>query len=96
MNHLDFAQHHHWGIIEHGVYTLIDERHIAVNEWQQSQPEDILEQCLSLDFINSWLDKHGGLELILLAMPVFYFYQIQIRAYHTDPRQLTWIQLARK
>jgi hypothetical protein len=91
---MSFTQHHHWGVIEHGIRACVFEQQIA-NEylWEFLQPEEVLENMFGITTINLFLFKGGGFELVDQPDPYTQFHQITVWAYHPDPRMLTWISL---
>jgi hypothetical protein len=92
----DFTQHHHWGVIEHGVRTQVFQDNISDEYlWEFLQPEELLENLFGIATVNQWLSKGGGFELVDEPNPLPRFHKITVWAYHPDPRQLTLIQLQR-
>lgn len=93
----DFTQHHHWGVIEHGVRQLIHTNKFTDQVfWDFMSVEDILTGVLDLEFINDFIAKGGGFELIDKPNPLPQFHYIELWAYHPNPKQLTLASLATK
>jgi len=94
---LDFTQHHHWGVIEHGVRQLIHTNQFTDEVfWDFLSVEDILSGVLDLDTVNKFLQQGGGFELIDKPNPLPRFHSIELWAYHPDPRQLLLVSLQTK
>lgn len=94
VNTNNFTQHHHWGIIDHGIRCQLWQQQIADEYlWEFTQPEEVLERMFGLAVINKFLAQGGGFLLTDEPQPVPRFHQITVWAYHPDPRQLTWISL---
>lgn len=93
---INFTQHHHWGVIEHGLRTEVFREDISDEYlWEFLQPEELIENLFGLERVNAWLVSGGGFLLTDEPNPLPRFHKITVWAYHTDPRQLTWIQLQR-
>ncbi len=93
----NFTQHHHWGIIEHGIHAVIWNQQLAdAFLWEFMDPHELLEDVLGLDNTKNFLARGGGFEIIDIPDPTSHFHDITIRAYHSDPRMLTWISLQKK
>jgi hypothetical protein len=90
----EVTQHHHWGVIEHGIKQLVYSAEVADEFlWEFVRPEEVLENMFGLDVVNDWLAKGGGFELVDTAYPLPRFHKVTVWAYHADPRQLTLISL---
>jgi hypothetical protein len=90
----NFTQHHHWGIIEHGLYVEIWNQQIADEFlWEFMEPYEVIENTFGSSVVKDFLASGGGFEVIDIPDPVPRFHDITLRAYHTDPKRLTWICL---
>jgi hypothetical protein len=97
MQEINFTQHHHWGVIEHGIRACVYQARIADEYlWEFLQPEEVLENMFGLTTMNEFLHRGGGFELTDRPDPVPRFHDIHVWAYHPDPRMLTWISLQKK
>ena len=95
MINTDFTQHHHWGIIEHGVRLRIHTNQVSDDTfWDFMSVEDILTAVLPQHFINDFLARGGGFLLTDTPNPLPRFHLIELWAYHPDPRQLTLASVA--
>jgi len=91
---MTFTQHHHWGVIEHGLRSLVYEQMVADEYlWEFLHPEEVLENMFGMTVINKFIANGGGFELIDDPKPLPRFHNIQVWVYHPDPRQRTWITL---
>lgn len=90
----NFTQHHHWGIIDHGCRMLMWHQRLSDEFlWEFTQPEDVLEEMFGLDVVNYWLKHQGGFLLTDKPDPVPKFHDIEVWAYHSSPKMLSWISL---
>lgn len=90
----NFTQHHHWGVIEHGIRREMWHQRVADEYlWDFTSPEDVLAATFGLDAVNQFLARGGGFELVDRPDPLPRFHDITLWAYHPDPRQLFWISL---
>ena len=90
----NFTQHHHWGVIEHGIRACVYHTRIADEYlWEFLHPEEVLENMFGMTVINDFIHKGGGFELVDSPDPIPRFHDITVWAYHCDPRMLTWISL---
>jgi hypothetical protein len=93
----EFTQHHHWGIIEHGIRVEIWNQYVADEFlWEFTSPEDVLAQTFGLTAVNDFLARGGGFELVDRPKPLPRFHDVTLWAYHADPRMLTWISLQKR
>lgn len=91
---MDFTQHHHWGAIEHGISAVVYSAEISDEYlWEFLQPEEFLENLFGMDTVNDFIAQGGGFEITDEPNPLPRFHKITVRAFHPDPRQLTWISL---
>jgi len=94
MESVNFTQHHHWGVIEHGIRICVLEQRVADEYlWEFLQPIEVLENMFGISAINLFLLRGGGFELTDKPDPLPRFHDITVWAYHPDPKMLTWISL---
>lgn len=94
---MSISQHHHWGIHEHGIHiTLIDEIIEDIYFYDFASIEDLFEHMVGIDVINKLLDVGGGFVLVDTPRLASQTHQLTLKAYHTDPKWLTWVALARQ
>lgn len=93
----EFTQHHHWGVIEHGLAIEIWQAYLSEEYfWEFTTPEEILHNTFSQEDITDFLARGGGFLLTDKPDPLPRFHYITLWAYHTDPKYLTWISLKKK
>jgi hypothetical protein len=82
-------QHHHWGITEHGVRQLVVSTQI-VDEYlyEFSSVEEVLEALVGTKTAEDLLRDEGGWLLTDSQSVHRQCHNIEIWAYHADPRKL--------
>ena len=94
---MDFTQHHHWGVIEHGCRQCVFEDTISDEYlWEFLTPTEFLENLFELEVIHNFIAQGGGFLITDVPKPLPRFHEITVWAYHPDARHLTWISLQKK
>ena len=93
----EFTQHHHWGIVEHGIGMELWTAYLSEEYfWEFTTPEEILHNTFGQEDITDFLARGGGFLLTDKPDPLPRFHYIELWAYHTDPKMLTWISLKKR
>lgn len=94
---MDFTQHHHWGITEHGIGVEIYNAYVSEYlYWEFTTPEEMLVDTFGLDVVNDFLSNQGGFLLTDTPNMNTQYHYIEIWAFHSDPKMLTWISLNKR
>ena len=89
-----WTQHHHWGVIEHGLKQQIWQETITDEYfWEFMTHEELLEHKLGLETTHNFIVSGGGFELIDEAHFNSHSRTLTLWAYHANPKMLTWISL---
>jgi hypothetical protein len=88
------TQHHHWGIIEHGIRQQIFHTEFSDEYlYEFMSVEELLLRVIDENTVNKFLENKGGFLLTDEPNPLPKFHKITVWAYHADPKWLTWIAL---